>query len=538
MASVMHGVEQEWDEHRWDVVVVGTGMGGGALGHALATRGRRVLFLEQGRDTLDAINDASGEMEVAADRLRFGRWPDQVQWQVDGRAYHRFISLGCGIGGSTPFYGGALERFDRRDLEPDDAHPAGPWPISYDTLAPFYAEAEALLGVRGTRDPLGDADAPACPRAPPPSGPDAVLFGDMARAGLHPYRLHVGIAYRPGCTECIGRVCPTGCKSDAANRFVLPAIAGGRATLRGGCEVLRVESQAGRATALIYRRDGRLYRVSAPILVLAAGTLRTPALLLASATPEHPAGLANGSGLVGRNLMFHASDWLAVWPSRKNAAPGPSKTISLRDFYRVEGARGGALQSVGLPAGYGNILLHLYDRFDRSRWRWLKPLRPWLRVPARVAARLFGQATLFALIVEDLPYPDNRVELDAEAPGRIKVTYRIPKELRERVAAGRRAIGARLRNRHFWLKPDVVLDDGHPSGTCRFGHDPARSVLDPDCRAHEIDNLYVVDGSFMPSSGGTNPSLTIAANALRVAARIDERLRTPTPDAVCAGGDA
>jgi len=523
---------------RWDVVIVGTGMGGGALGHALSAKGWRVLFLEQGRDTLDAIDDASGEMQDAADRLRHGRWPERVEWRVDGQRHERFTSLGCGVGGSTPFYGGALERFDRIDLEPEDDHPAGPWPISYATLAPFYAEAEALLGVKGTRDPLGDADAHGRPRPPAPCGADAVLFGDLARAGLHPYRLHVGIAYRPGCAECVGRVCPSGCKSDAANRLVLPAVATGRATLRGGCEVLRIEAAGRRATALIYRRDGRLFRVGAPIIVLAAGTLRTPALLLASTTADHPDGLANGSGQVGRNLMFHASDWLAIWPSRKDATPGPRKTVSLRDFYRVKGARVGALQSVGLPAGYGNILLHLYDRFDRSRWRWLTPLRPWLRLPARVAARLFGQATLFALIVEDLPYPDNRVELDVQAPGRIKVTYRIRSELRARVAAGRQAIGDRLRNRHFWVKPDVVLDDGHPSGTCRFGHDPATSVLDPDCRAHEVDNLYVVDGSFMPSSGGTNPSLTIAANALRVATRIDERLRTLNADGVSAGAVA
>jgi choline dehydrogenase-like flavoprotein len=524
----MQTPDDQVETDRWDVVVVGTGMGGGALGHALAGKGWRVLLLEQGRDRLDAIDDASGEMQDAADRLRFGRWPERVHWQVDGQRHERFTSLGCGIGGSTPFYGGALERFDRSDLEPEDGHPAGPWPIGYDALAPFYAEAEALLGVKGTRDPLGDADAPARPRPPAPSGADAVLFGDLARAGLHPYRLHVGIAYRPGCAECIGRVCPTGCKSDAANRLVLPAVAQG-AAVRGGCEVVRVESDGQRATALQYRRDGKLHRVSAPMLVLAAGTLRTPALLLASASAQHPQGLANGSGQVGRNLMFHASDWLAIWPSRKDATPGPRKTLSVRDFYRVGGRRVGALQSVGLPAGYGNILLHLYDRFDRSRWRWLKPLRPWLRLPARVAARLFGQATLFALIVEDLPYADNRVELDPDAPSRIKVAYHIRPELRERVAAGRRAIGARLRNRHFWLKPDVVLDDGHPSGTCRFGHDPATSVLDPDCRAHEVDNLYVVDGSFMPSSGGTNPSLTIAANALRVAAGIDRRLRALRP---------
>lgn len=526
------------EQGRWDVVIVGAGMGGAALGHALAGMGWRVLFLERGRAATDLV-DEHGELEDAAERLRFGRWPDRARMVIDGRASERFMALGCGVGGSTPFYGGALERFARADLEPDDAHPAGAWPIGYDELAPFYAEAETLLGVRGTRDPLGDPDAPALPRGPTPSPADAMLFGDLARAGLHPYRLHVGIAYRPGCHECIGRVCPTGCKSDAANRFVRPALDGGGAALRGGCEVLRVESDGARATGILYRREEVVHRVVAPIVVLAAGALRTPALLLASAGPHAPDGLANGSGQVGRNLMFHVSEWLAIWPSRKAATAGPRKTIALRDFYRWRGMRLGSLQSVGLPAGYGNILVFLYDWFDRSRWRRARWLRPLLRLPAKIAARLFGSAMMFALIVEDLPYPDNRVELDRAEPGRIVVHYRLRQELRDRIAAGRRAIGETLPNRLFWLRREPMLDDGHPSGTCRFGDDPATSVLDRDCRAHDLDNLYVVDGSFMPSSAGTNPSLTIAANARRVARRIDRRLRSgevSAPAAYAAGG--
>lgn len=526
------------EEGAWDVVIVGAGMGGGALGHALASKGWHVLFLERGRGTTDLV-DESGELEDAGERLRFGRWPDRARMVIDGRTSERFVALGCGVGGSTPFYGGALERFARADLEPEDAHPAGAWPIGYDELAPFYAEAEAALGVRGTRDPLGDRDAPALPRGPAPSPADATLFGDFARAGLHPYRLHVGIAYRPGCRECIGRVCPTGCKSDAANRLVGPALDGGRARLRSGCEVLRIESDGSRATAIVFRQDGVLARVSAPVIVLAAGALRTPALLLASAGPHAPAGLANSSGQVGRNLMFHASEWLAIWPSRKAEAAGPRKTIALRDFYRWGGMRLGSLQSVGLPAGYGNILVFLYDWFDRSRWRAARWLRPLLRLPAKIAARLFGSAMMFALIVEDLPYPDNRVELDPAEPGRIVVHYRLRQELRDRIAAGRRAISKAMPNRLFWLRREPMLDDGHPSGTCRFGGDPATSVLDRDCRAHDLDNLYVVDGSFMPSSAGTNPSLTIAANALRVAAAIDARLRSApvsAPAASAAGG--
>lgn len=515
------------DEQVWDVVIVGTGMGGGALGHALAAAGRSVLFLERGASELALPHPDEIEIEDPERRLALGYWPERIRMIVDGRAADRYAALGCAVGGSTRLYAAALERFDRRDLEPDAAspHPAGPWPIRYATLAPYYARAEELLGVKGTRDPLGDAAAPERPRPPAAAPVDGVLLRDFARAGLHPYRLHVGIAYLPGCAECIGKICRIGCKSDAASRFIQPAVAAGGATLRTGCEALRVESERGRATGVVYRREGRLRRARGRVIALAAGTLRSPALLLASAGGDHPGGLANSSGMVGRNLMFHASDWVAVWPSRKASADGPRKTISLRDFYRIDGARLGAFQSVGVPAGYGNILMFLYGWFDASPFRWVRPLRPLLRVPAKVAARLFGAATIFALILEDMPYPDNRVELDPEQPGRIVVHYRIREELAERAKLARRAIRQRLTgNRKFWVSGEVGIDDGHPCGTCRFGDDPATSVLDATCQAHDVAGLYVVDGSFMPSSAGANPSLTIAANALRVADAIDARL--------------
>lgn len=518
-------------ERVWDIVVVGTGMGGGALGFALAAGGRSVLFLERGVSELAAPEPGEVEVEAPARRLALGYWPERVRMIVDGRSTDRHAALGCAVGGSTRLYAAALERFDRGDLEPDAAspHPAGPWPIRYDMLAPYYARAEELLGVKGTRDPLGDPEAPERPRPPAAAPVDGVLLRDFARAGLHPYRLHVGIAYLPGCAECIGKICRTGCKSDAASRFVQPAVAGG-ATLRTGCEVLRVESDGVRATGVLYRHEGRLARARGRVIALAAGTLRSPALLLASAGDDHPHGLANSSGMVGRNLMFHASDWVAIWPSRKAPAHGPRKTISLRDFYRVDGARLGAFQSVGVTAGYGNILVFLYGWFDRGPFGWLRPLRPLLRIPAKIAARLFGTATIFALILEDMPYPDNRVELDPARPDGIVVRYRIREELAERAKLARRTIRARLpANRKFWVSAEIGIDDGHPCGTCRFGDDPATSVLDANCQAHDVADLYVVDGSFMPSSAGANPSLTIAANALRVAAAIDARLGAAGP---------
>ncbi|KRB85619.1 hypothetical protein ASE00_02180 [Sphingomonas sp. Root710] len=507
------------DGSPWDVVIVGTGMGGAALGYALARRGRRVLFLERGV-LQPASEQPAGEVTDPDERLRLGLWPDPVRMIVNGRATESYAAIGCAAGGSTRLYAAALERF-----EPDDFDSTGGWPVPYAEMARSYAEAEDVLNVLGTRDPLGDPGAPELPPPPPCAPVDQVFIDDFARAGLHPYRLHVGIGYRPGCRECLGVVCDRACKSDAANSFLQPALATGHAELRAECEVTAIDSSGRTATAVAYRRNGVLRRVHGRVVVLAAGALRSPGLMLLSANADHPAGLANRSGLVGRHLMFHASDWVALWPSRKAGMDGPRKTIALRDFYRAGGGRLGAFQSVGLTAGYGNVLMFLYDWFDRGALARLRFLRPFLRIPAAIAAKLFGKASIFALIMEDLPYPGNRVAVDPAAPGRIIVHYDIHPELAERSRMARKLLRERLGGlRKFFLRPDFMIDTGHPCGTCRFGDNPATSVLDRDCRAHDLDNLFVVDASFMPSSAGVNPSLTIAANALRVAGTIDAQL--------------
>ncbi len=183
------------------------------------------------------------------------------------------------------------------------------------------------------------------------------------------------------------------------------------------------------------------------------------------------------------------------------------------------------IQSLGLSATYGNILMFLYTWFDTSFLRWFRPLRPLLRIPAAIAAKLFGAATLFAMIIEDVGDAQNQIVPDPEAPGRIRVSYRISDDLRRRIILARQLFRSRFSKfRMMNLHRELMINFGHPSGTCRFGTDAATSVLNPDCRTHEIDNLYVVDGSFMPSSGGTNPGLTIAANALRVGDTIAQTL--------------
>ena len=507
----------------WDVAVIGTGIGGGTIARRLAERGLSVLILERGpngpRGEQHGLNP---EIRDPVVRQALGFWPTPILAAVDGRPREILGTVGAGVGGTSVFYAAALERPERHDFETCEGrpHPTGGWPVDHDAFASYYAEAEALYQVHGTPDPL-DAAAPALPAPPAMSAGDAALMQAFRDNGLHPYRMHVGMRYLPDCRECTGRKCPRACKMDGRSAGVEPALATGRAALLDGCEVTRLCGTRERLSHLEAVRGGERLTIRARRFVLAAGALGSPRLLLASASEAWPDGCANESGLVGRNLMFHLNELIAIWPPRAADFGGLAKTLALRDFYFHDGQRFGLVQSLGLSASYGNIVQVLSDKFDRTMPKALRPLRGLTRIPARIAAKLLGDARVFVGILEDLPYPGNRVVLEAGDPDRLKVEYALAPELVARRRAFRRLLKRVVRGqRSFYLNLGPELNFGHPCGTLRFGTDPATSVLDPSCRAHALPNLHVVDSSFMPTSTGVNPSLTIAANALRVADRL------------------
>ena len=513
------------DPGAWDVIVIGTGMGGATLGWRLAAQGVKVLFLEKGRGDIVRGRPNGEPARDPETRLREGRWPDNLEMAVDGRTIPLEGMRGCGVGGSTLLYAALLERLEPHDFAETESmpHPTHGWPVDMADMEAWYRRAEQLLRVAGTQDPLAEGSDPPLLDPRPAAKLDAQLMADFQAAGLHPYRCHVGIGYRDGCEECLGYACPNQCKSDTQWLCIAPAVETFGATLRTECEVTVIEADAARVHGVIYRQGGVSHRVRARIVVLAAGALVTPLLLLASANADHPNGLANASCMVGRNLMFHAVNWLALWPSRRVREAATGKAISARDFYRLGTLRGGTLQSVARKVYSGDIVAFLQSALDRTFLRRFAFLGRLLKFPAKAVELFAGSASVFALLVEDLPYPENRVERDPE--GRPRITYHIHQELRHRNATARQAVDRRLRrNRHLWLNAGVTLNEGHACGTCRFGNDPATSVLDPSCRTHDVDNLYVVDASFMPTSGGANPGLTIAANALRVAEVIGRRL--------------
>jgi choline dehydrogenase-like flavoprotein len=495
----------------WDVVIIGTGMGGSTLGYALARLGVAVLFVEWGT-SVPAM--AQGVEPVTPDeRLARGWWPHPMtRCHPDGRRERFFAPVGCALGGSTIHYAASLERMaasDFRTLQTESGL-VPEWPVPYEEFAGYYEAAESLYGL----SPMGEG-----PKDQLLSEWDQALMSAMRQNGLNPDRQRVAIRYDKECQECIGRVCPRGCKADSRITCLEPALLKLGCQVLDNCEVLTLDADKARVRSIRAMHRGKPVELRARVIVLSAGALHSPQILLRSKNDYWPDGLANQSGQVGRNLMFHTSDLYGLWAPRRLDRNGRQrKSISVRDFYSVEGRRLGYVQSMGLDAGRGNIAGFLKDQLRRRGLHNETLLSLLVKLPSHLASWALGDASIFAAMTEDDPNPNNRILLDPEQPDGASFVYDITPDLRQRADALRDAFARHVRPwRLIRLSPSLSMNYGHPCGTCRFGEDPDTSVLDRTNRAHAIDNLYVVDASFMPRSGAVNPSLTIAANALRCA---------------------
>lgn len=486
----------------WDVVVVGAGAGGGAAGYSLARSGRSVLFLERGKlDYREALNhqgrelnrSISGAARSGSDES--GWWPHRIE--REGRVGSAAqVRIGSGVGGSTTFFGMVMERFQPTDFAPiglvrdaPEATLPEAWPIQYNELERYYEEAEQLFRVRGTDDPL-DPRKGTLIRPLPPSDTESATCGMLREAGLHPYALHTACERLPGCDGCFGRRCARPCRNDAARICVIPALESHGAHILPECRVVRLDTRRRKVTQAICALGERRLKIRARVFVLALHAMLTPALLLRSANGSFPDGLGNASGMVGRNLMLHVLDSLAVRVGTLHGSLNASLNhgISLNDFYQRSGIK------------LGNIQAHAAN------------------VDHLLAGSEPDGAVHFFTIVEDFPYAANRVSPISGEDNGVRWTYSYPDELRFRRKLLIDAFIESLRPISGMSVQRSIgeLNIPHACGTCRFGNDPSVSVLNRDNRVHELDNLYIVDGSFFPTSGGVNPSLTIIANSLRV----------------------
>ncbi len=522
------------DQH-YDVIVIGTGAGGGTLAHRLAPTGKRILLLERGdylpreRDNWDS-NAVFVRGKYRAPEYWYDRHGDEFPPEVN---YY--------VGGNTKFYGAALFRLRPEDFGEIRHHgglsPA--WPIRYDDLEPYYTQAEHLYLVHGHHgeDPTEGATS-AQYQLPPVQHEPRIqqLSDDLEKQGLHPFHLPIGVdltqdergaaTHASRCIRCDrvdGFPCLLNAKSDAQVICVDPALEHPNVELMTNAHVLRLDTDASgrtvnRVTALV---DGSTtVSLSADIVVVSCGAVNSAVLLLRSASDTHPKGLANSSGVVGRHYMRHNN--LALMAVSRE--PNPTrfqKTLALNDWYSGSDDWDyplGGIQMLGKSDA---------EQVRSGAPRWAGKVSP--TMPFEVVAQ---HAVDFWLCGEDLPQPDNRVTLGPDDSIHLTLDEKNNVEglrrLRHKLQG---MLGDLGMHREHLLDHSIYLHKGmpigataHQAGTVRFGTDPKSSALDVTCRAHDVDNLYVVDTSFFPSIGAVNPSLTAIANALRVGDHIAERL--------------
>jgi choline dehydrogenase-like flavoprotein len=524
----------------YDVIVIGSGAGGGTLAHRLAPSGKRILLLERG-----GWLPREPQNWLAQNVFVENRYVSPDTWYYpDGSSFAPEVHYW--VGGATKRYGAALYRLRQEDFGELHHHggisPA--WPISYEEMEPYYTQAEQLYQVHGAR---GED-----PTEPPASGPypfPAVshepriqqLSDDLAKTGLHPFHAPCGVMLDESnmpysacvrCENCDGFPCLVHAKSDAEVIAVRPAIEHPNVTLLTDAEAVRLKTnEAGTAvTGVVVNHDGREETFDGQIVVVSCGAANSAKLLLLSYSDKHPRGLANGSDQVGRNFMFHNSQAVLALSKEENPTVF-QKTLGVNDFYFSGG------KDFEFPLG--NI--QMVGKSQAPMFRGEKPGETRF-APEWTLRDVARHAVDFWLSTEDLPAAQNRVTLTED--GSIQISYtagnqeakdRLFHELRERLDDLGMHRGHLLPH-HAYLKNEIpVAGCAHQAGTVRFGVDPATSVLNTDCRAHELDNLYVVDTSFFPSIGAVNPALTAMANALRVGDHLLERLGERQPEMERAG---
>lgn len=501
--------------NHYDVIIIGTGAGGGTLAYHLAPSGKKILLLERG-DYVPREKDNWNPRAVNVE----GKYQTKEHWSdKEGKPLHPHTNYW--VGGNTKFYGAALFRLRKEDFGEIRHHggisPA--WPVSYNDMEPYYTKAEQLYQVHGERgtdptDPWASAPYP----FPKVSHEPRIqkLHDDLMKLGHKPFHTPLGVMLDEKnpvhsrcirCNTCDGFPCLVYAKSDAQVVCVDPALQHPNVTLMTNAYVSKLETGAsGREIKTVHvERNGAKEMYSADIVVASCGAINSTALLLRSANDKHPKGLANGSDVVGRHYMGHVNSVLMAL----STTPNPTvfqKSLSLNDFYFRS-------RDWDFPLGH----ISFVGKLDAETLSAGAP--PF--VPGMTLDVMAKHSLDFWLTSEDLPHPDNRVTLDRN--GGIVLSYKPNNEeghkrLITKLKGLMKGIGCEhIVPRNLFIGQRIPLAGvAHQNGTIRFGHDPKSSALDANCKTHEVDNLYVVDGSFFPSSAAVNPALTIMANALRV----------------------
>jgi choline dehydrogenase-like flavoprotein len=512
--------------NHYDIIIIGTGSGGSTIAYKLATTGKKILILERG-----GFIPKEKENWDAHEVVTKGRYRPAEEWQdQDGKSFKPFIHYN--VGGNSKMYGAALFRFRETDFH-EVEHYGGispAWPFGYETLKDYYSIAENIYSVHGKRgaDPTEPPALEPYPQKPLSYEPlIRDLENKLRQIGLRPFPLPMGVKLPQDFTETEAPVILenfdgfpdlTDSKADGQVMCLRPALMHKNVTLITHAYVEKLDTDASgrQIRQVIANVNGETIIFSCDLAIVACGAVNSAALLLRSANENHPHGLANSSDQVGRNLMLHHNGCLVAFTGKKNDCVF-QKSLGIADFYH------GSDDSL-FPLGE----IQLMGRNDPDTILWLaQDLYPGKSYP-----ELKEMTIDFWLTSEDLPHPDNRVTLRED--GGIKVSYtRNNYKAYEKLKDKLKQVFVKLGEidngfkNTKWNGYDLDISGmSHQNGTLRFGMDPATSVLDLNCKAHDLDNLYVVDASFFPSCGAFNPALTIAANALRVGDHIINNIFT------------
>lgn len=490
-----------------DVIVIGSGAGGGTITKRLSELGAEVLLIERGR-SLPREND-NWSVEEVFNKKKYS--PFEIWQDRNGKNFRP--STWYNIGGSTKFFGTVMTRLRARDFETiEHAEGISPeWPFRYSDLEPYYCKAEELFGVHG--DPSNDPTEP-FRSAPLPYGPvgSEPFIADVTRKlalkGLHPFPLPVAVDLHPGgkcirCSTCDGFPCAVGAKNDAETRCVEPALKTGRVTMWTGATARRLilEPSGKQIQGVEVDYRGEIRTISAQIVVLSSGAVNSTLLLLRSATDAMPNGAANSSGIVGQNYMTHNLTTIMAVSTKKNPTRF-QKTLAFNDFYEGDG-------EFHFPMGNVQTLGKLQAGMLVAGAKYL---------PRFIGSQLTSRSLDLLVTSEDLPHSDNRVTLEG---GKVRISVS-PNNMQGHRRLNRKLVGI-LKDIGFPLVLSKTLPVNFTAaqcGTIRIGRLPEAAALDGFCRSFDHSNLFVVDASFFPSSGAVNPALTIAAQALRAADHI------------------
>jgi choline dehydrogenase-like flavoprotein len=507
---------------KYDIIIIGSGAGGGTLAHALSQSGKKILLIERGGFLPREEENWSPNAVFVNNRYHTKEhWYDK-----EGKAFSP--GMNYYVGGNTKVYGAALLRLRKEDFQ-EVKHYGGispAWPISYEEFSPYYLQAEKLYSVHGLRgeDPTEPRDL--APYFFPPISHEPYiedLASKIKELKLNPFHLPLGLHLNEKdkenspcvrCSTCDGFPCLVDAKADAHVTCVRPALKTGNVTLLKDTEALRLipNEEGTKIVEVEVRQDGQVQRYRADIFVSSCGAVNSAALFLRSKHPKHPNGLANSSDMVGRNYMYHINSAMIAL----STSPNPTKyekTLAINDYYFNA-------PDSELPLGHIQLLGNVKKEMLQAE----SPLY----APKMALEYMAEHSVGWWLTSEDLPDPNNRITLNEK--GQIVLSYTPNnEEAHHRLLAKLKNILNHVGHTHIFPHPLYlsqripIAGCAHQAGTLRFGKDPKTSVLDLNCKTHDIDNLYVVDSSFFPAIGAVNPTLTIIANALRVAEKIKGR---------------